>query len=399
MFMGHIVRVGADHRAIEHAIALPRSLFHEDLRLSGAVVDATFAVKRPPLLDVFRGRGIPYIVDPESLRFASPAYRDVDRLAALPYAPAAPLSLATSLEDIRSLVRGSLDVQGQAGAAAYVVPSVPLDNNGDALILNRRLGQAARDVIGIDVDRLPVIMTVAPATRVLRDPAPVARVLSDLPVDEVHVQPLRFRPTELSLASLERYLDYLLALRAVGLPVGAGRVGAFGLVLLALGIDGFDSGLTTAEAFDLSGSVRSASSRRVAKANGDATERGGRRRRFYISQLKTTVMRPVMDVIDSRALRHRFTTSLPCCAAGFGSHLEHGREHCLFARNEEASELIALAPRLRAAVLAGQLAEARDTAAVLTRAVEKTDVRAPSFEHLETWRRLLLGRAEKVRAA
>lgn len=399
MLMGHIVRVGSDHRAIEHSLALPRSLFHEDLRLSGAVVDATLAVRKPPILDLFSGRDVSFYVDPESLRFGSAAFLDVERLVALPYAPDAPLGLTTSVEALRAFVRGALELQSQAGAAAYVVPSLPLENNGDALTLNRRLAFAARDIIGVDVDRLPVIMTVAPATRVLSEVAPVARMLSDLPLDEVHVQPLRFRPTALSLGSLERYLDYVLALRSIGVPVASGRVGAFGLVLLALGVDAFDSGLTTSEAYDLNNAIRSAATRRQAKAEGDEPERGGRRRRFYISQVKTTVMRPVMDVLDSRELRHRFTTSLPCCASGFGSHLEHAREHCLFARNEETAQLLGVAPTMRATVLARQLEEARDTAAVLTKALDNAGVQSPSFTHLETWRRLLLGRERATRAA
>jgi hypothetical protein len=132
MFMGHIVRVGADHRAIEHSLALPRSLFHEDLRLAGAVVDATLAVRKPPILDLFAGRSIPFYVDPESLRFGSTAYLDVERLAGLPYAPDAPISLTTSVEALRTFVRGALELQSMAGAAAYIVPSLPLENNGDA---------------------------------------------------------------------------------------------------------------------------------------------------------------------------------------------------------------------------------------------------------------------------
>jgi hypothetical protein len=145
-------------------------------------------------------------------------------LSALPYAPEAPLDLMTASETLRTFVRGALDVQAQAGATAYIVPSLPLENNGDALTLNRRLAYAARDIIGVDVERRPVIMTIAPATRTLSEPAPVVRMLADLPLDEVHLQPLRFRPTALSLGSLERYLDYVLALKSIGVPVASGRV-------------------------------------------------------------------------------------------------------------------------------------------------------------------------------
>jgi hypothetical protein len=399
MLLGHIVRVGGDHRPVEHSLALPRSLFHEDLHLPGAIVDATFAVRKPPLLEQLQSRDVPYVVDPEALRFGSDAYEDVDRLAALPYAPAAPITSSTTDDDIHRFVIGSLTLQAQVDATAYIAPCLPLDNNGDALKLNRRLVHAARDALGVEVDRRPLIVSVAPATRVLGDPAPIAQMLADVPADGVHVQPLRFRPTELSLATLERYCDYLAALQTLGIGVMAGRVGAFGLVLLALGVDGFDSGLTTAEAFDLNSAIRSARKRRHRDADERPTEGGGRKRRFYLTQLKTTVMAPVMAVVDTPSMRYRFTSSLPCCTGGFGGYLEHAREHCLFARTEEAANLMREAPTLRTATLAAQLAEARDTATVLTRSLAARQMNAPSFEHLERWRRLLLGRAKGARAA
>jgi hypothetical protein len=293
---------------------------------------------------------VPFLVDPETLRFGSDAYRDVDRLAALAYAPRAPITSSSSDDDIHRFVTAVLILQAQVDAAAYVAPCLPLDNNGEALKLNRRLAHAARDALGVEVDRRPLIMSVAPATRVLADPVPIAQMLADLPVEQVHVQPLRFRPTELSMATLERYCDYLAALRALGIGVMAGRVGAFGLVLPAIGMDGFDSGLTTAEAFDLNSSIRSARKRR-SRHGDEGTTDGARKRRFYLTQLKTTVMAPVVGVIDTPSMRYRFTSSLPCCTAGFGSYLEHAREHCLFARTEESANLMREAPTLRSAVV------------------------------------------------
>jgi hypothetical protein len=141
----------------------------------------------------------------------------------------------------------------------------------------------------------------------MRDPLPFTRLLSDLVVDQVHVQPLRFQPTKLGVASLDRYCDYLMAIQDIGVPVMTGRVGAFGLVLLALGIEGFDSGLTTAEAFDLNSALRSARARQRHRAAGESSG-GGRQRRFYLTQLKTTVMAPVIHAIDTPELRFRFTS-------------------------------------------------------------------------------------------
>src|SRR5918994_5364034 len=70
-------------------------------------------------------------------------------------------------------------------------------------------------------------------------------------------------------------------------------------------------------------------------------------------------------------MRYRFTSSLPCCTAGSGViYLEYAREHCRFARTEESANLMSEAPSLRSAVLAAQLAEARDTAGVLIQAAQ-----------------------------
>jgi hypothetical protein len=279
-----------------------------------------------------------------------------------------------------------------------MAPALPLVDDEATLRLNRRLAAAARDALGTEVDRRPLVISVSPSARVMRDPLPFTRVLADLVVDEVHVQPLRFRPTELGVASLDRYCDFLLAIRDIGVPVMAGRVGAFGLVLMALGVEAFDSGLTTAEAFDLNSVIRSARERQRRKSDGESAG-GGRNRRFYLTQLKTTVMAPVVRAIDTPEFRFRFTSSLPCCTAGFGGYLEHAREHCLFARAEEAESLQRQPTGMRVPVLAAQLAEARDNAAVLRRGLEQQGVRAPSFDHLERWRRLLVGRAERVQAA
>lgn len=144
--------------------------------------------------------------------------------------------------------------------------------------------------------------------------------------------------------------------------------------------------------------IRSARDRQRRKAEGESAE-GGRKRRFYLTQLKTTVLAPVIHAIDTPELRLRFTSSLPCCTAGFGGYLEHAREHCLFARSEEARNLQSQPTAMSAAVLAAQLAEARDHGAVLSRGLDAQGVHAPSFDHVERWRRLLIRRSERVEAA
>jgi hypothetical protein len=54
----------------------------------------------------------------------------------------------------------------------------------------------------------------------------MVQMLADIPVEQVHVQPPRFRPTHLNHAAVERYCDYLAALRALGIGVMAGGIAA-----------------------------------------------------------------------------------------------------------------------------------------------------------------------------
>lgn len=397
---GYLVRVGRDHRAVEHALSMPPSLFHGDLDLDGAVVDATLAIQSPALLEKLRARHVEYIIDPETLRFGTPAYKDVEQLAKLVYAPEEPITSDTSADVLRQVTLGSLEVQAAAGASAYVAPHLPLTEDDGTLRLNRRLLSAAADLVGTEVERLPLIAALAPSLDAMRDSRRVKSMLSDSPVEQVHVQPTRLRATDLSVGSLERYAGFLADLQTVGIPAIAGRAGPFGLALIALGVGGFDAGLTTAEGFDLNSLISNARRRRERRESGDAGEERRTRGRFYFDQLKTTVPAEVTEAITAaQGLRHRFVSDLPCCGGGFAELLNHRREHCLFARAQETRKLSELPPSMRGPDLAGQLAAARDTAKVVTRVLSEHGIRPPKFDHLERWRLVLLENQQKTEAA
>lgn len=74
-----------------------------------------------------------------------------------------------------------------------------------------------------------------------KDARNVVRHLLDFPIDGVYWQALRLDPVRDSLEKLARFVQFAHAIRSHGLPVIVGRVGAFGLVLQALGITAFDS--------------------------------------------------------------------------------------------------------------------------------------------------------------
>src|SRR5688572_4942859 len=114
-----------DGRAIDEAIA-GQEMFGGGVRLDGAVVEATFAAMQPPLLSRLVDRGARYFIDPETLRFSTPAYEGVERLRRLPYAPDDSLvPESESAKAARAFATDVLRFQLEGGASAYVAPAVP----------------------------------------------------------------------------------------------------------------------------------------------------------------------------------------------------------------------------------------------------------------------------------
>lgn len=239
---------------------------------------------------------------------------------------------------------------------------------------------------GADLDRRPLVAQIAPGRKALADPQLVVRRLLDYPVDAVYVQPLRLDPVRDSLEKLAQYVRFLDALSAAGLRVVAGRVGAFGLLLLALGIDAFDSGLNRAEAFELAGLNRALTDRERKRKRDGKT--GAADRRIYLELLKTTLPgRHANRIIGDRNLRGRFTCTLGCCRhGGFEELPDRRRPHYLWVRHHEIEELRARpTDGMRADLVHEQLRDAREAASVVRRTLGKQTLDLPHFQHLERW--------------
>src|SRR5262249_30484691 len=144
-------------------------------------------------------------------------------------------------------------------------------------------------------------------------------------------------PIKDGVEKLVQYVDFLRSIGDAGLPVIASRVGAFGLVLNALGVPAFDSGLAQAETCNLAALNRAPSPREL---QGDRKS-GGPDRRIYLEQLKTTFSgRHGAAILDNRALRSRVACPLGCCRhRGFEGLAERSRQHYLWARSHEVDLL------------------------------------------------------------
>ena len=376
-----------DGRAIEEALAGP-SLFDRGVRLEGAVVEASYAAEEPPLLKRLREEAVPQLIDPQTLRFTGERFVSVERLAGLPYAPAGPITAQTfTTVQAEALARGVMLFQQTSSAACYLAAGLPCydDDLPTWLDHNERLRAAACKANGgSDLDRRPLIAQLAPGRKALAEPGVVSRRLLDYPIDAVYVQPLRLNPVGDSLEKLAGYVGFLLALRDEGLPVIAGRVGAFGLLLQALGISAFDSGLSRAEAFELAGLNRPLTERE----RNNPGKGGGPDRRIYFERLKTTLPgRHAARVLADRDLRSRFTCTLGCCEhGGFEELPDRRRTHYLWTRHHEIEEL-RNSPTLgmREDAVHEQLRDAREEAVVVRRTLAGQTDDLPAFDHLERW--------------
>lgn len=397
--LGYLARVTRrDGRAIEEAIAGGVTLLDRGAQLDGAVIEASYAYDEPPLLRRLASDGVPRIIDSQSLRFVGSSYLETETLRRLPYAPSSPIT-ALEFDDAAAMAftRGALVFAQARGTDLFLTPALPLYDHefGRWSGHNERILSAASALNGgRDLDRKPLIAMVAPGPKALADPARVLDRLKDYPIDGIYVQALRLNPVTDSLEKLARLVQFLAAAREAGFPVIVGRVGAFGLVLQALGVPLFDSGLGMAEAHDLAGLIRplSASEKTRRAENGG----GGPSTRVYLEPLKTTVSKRSADgLLTNDVIRNRFACRLGCCRFRSLEDLPtRARRHFLFVRRAEVDRMRALsisAMRLHEAET--QLRAARDLAAVAHRVIP--DAGLPDFGHLERWLGLL-GREQEL---
>lgn len=379
-----------DGRAIEEALAA--TLFDQGVRLRAAVVEASYAAAEPPLMKRLREDGITRLVEPQTQRFTTRRFLEVEQLASLPYAPDKPISADDFDSDAaKSMALGALRFEQDQRCEYYLSAGVPYyDRDFQKWVAHNDclLEEASSANGGPEIDRRPLIAQVFPGRAALKQPEFVVNRLLDYPIAGAYVQPLLFDPVRDSPEKLRLYVEFLLAIAAEGIPVIASRVGAFGLVLGALGINAFDSGLAQAEASNL------------AQLNRPLTERerrregkgGGADKRIYFEPLKTTMKGVHATAILERAgLRSRFVCNHSCCEyRGFEDLAARRRQHFLYARDAEVADLGGRpSGGLRLDLVRERLRDAQETGRVVRRALIDLGAAAPRFEHLDRWISLL----------
>ncbi len=167
-----------DGRAIEQALA-GHTLFQPGVELAGAVVEASFAYGDPPLLRRLADKGVPRLIDPQTLRFSTDAYLEVEAIAGLPYAPSAPFSAESLRGDAGDeLVEGVLRFEDNHGATDYLSPMVPVPDRDLERWVDAHeyvLRAAARANGARDLPRKPLIASLSPGNKAMRDPGLLIR--------------------------------------------------------------------------------------------------------------------------------------------------------------------------------------------------------------------------------
>lgn len=367
------------------------NLFDPGVVLEGAVIEASYACENTPLLRQLDLQRVPRMIDPQTVRFTGSRYLETKSLLELPYAPETPITAENFNEaQALELTRSALLFQQDASVDHFTVPALPVrDQDFQLWIRHTDALLAAATALngGKHLDRRPLIAQIAPGPMALRTPQFLVNRLIDYPIDGVYVQPLNLNPTSDSPEKLNQYVVFLRALVEAGIPVIASQVGAFGLVLQAMGISAFDSGLGMAESCNLARLTRPVTPKeRARRSDGNSA---GPKKRLYLHPLMTTLPADQAQVILSEqiGLKAKFVCTKGCCRfRGFEDLVDRGRNHYLWTRMDEVESLRAAAtPGMKVEVAHKWLQDARETSRHVRRAALAHGLSVPSFKHLDAW--------------
>ena len=218
------------------------------------------------LLKLIMESGANYMIDPATMRLAYDTFSEVKGLVALPYAPQGLNRL--ELDDLRPLqskrdyVKKVIDAQLQYDPT-YIVAPFHVSNNSNLVrikatdeenwfSLDVKLLYEAKDYLRQIDCQLPLIGGFCIKTDILTTKTEreyFLNVVSSLPCDYYWIY-VDCIDNSSNPAQLYQYANTLLALqKSTNKPVIAGRIGTFGLVLLAFGLFGFEAGSARFESF------------------------------------------------------------------------------------------------------------------------------------------------------
>lgn len=210
--------------------------------------------------------GSNFMIDPATMRLAYDTFSEVKGLVSLPYAPQGLNRL--ELDDLKSLtskqeyVKKVVDAQRQYNPT-YIVSPFHVSNNSNLVkikatddenwfSLDTKLLYETKDYLNQFDRTLPLVGGFCIKTDILTSKTEreyFLNVISSLPCDVYWIY-VDCIDNNSNPSQLYHYANALLTLqKSTNKPVIAGRIGNFGLVLLAFGLFGFESGASRFETF------------------------------------------------------------------------------------------------------------------------------------------------------
>lgn len=360
--------------------------------MGGAMVEAAYVERDPPLLSRLADLRLPWAIDSQSVRFAGPGYLQTASVANLPYAPKSPLDSSRFTPRVQDMVQGALEFQAAANPTAYLVPSLPVRRaSPGSLRAMQELHEFAADMNGRSIPYKPMLASLFVGTNVMRGRFGVADRLIDRAWAGAYVVPLQFHPRRDGLERLVAYFRFLEDAQSLGLPVTAGRAGTLGLILAAFGVSSFDCGLGEGDSFNLTGLDRLRNMDH-SKTDGEESKSGGRRRWVYIHALLSQVTdKDAMSMLAVPALRAQLTCVTGSCRfRGYLHATNQPREHSLHSRAEELQLLASRSSvESRVQLVDSWLRSAADLGRMVNRVRFEQREQPVNFGHLDIWRGVL----------
>lgn len=392
----YLIRPGQDdHREIERLLT-PGYWQKKPVELDGVVMDAMFAhrmgepLKSDPIRRAFTDRPIgiadrpiQILIDPQAYRLVD-GHRRVAAVDALPYSRAALMGDSgrgfrhedfDDSQTVSRFVKAALGFQRELAASDYIAPSFYVEKPDSPWIdVNRRvLNESIRQAGTF------VYATFCGSLTALEDSDSTAAIVDNASAVYVLVSPMDARHE--SVTKLLRFVDGLERFKAHGVQVLCGRQPAFGLILMALGIGGFDSGIARIESFNY------ASLARDLRRDTSSKVRGGRSRPVYVSKLMMSIPRPLASkLLDTPGIKSQLNCQGLCCKDNMTDALQSAREHFVWSRLDEVKQLRGIPPSAQTRHVAEKLAGAHQFAKTLQRNFpqERWD-----FDFLDNWSRVV----------
>ena len=348
-------------------------------------------------LPLLQEKNIPFLIDPATMRLAYDTYADVNGLVELPYAPQGYNKLEVndflSLSQKQKYVELVIKEQLKYDPFAIVTPfhisnnsnlvSIKNDIKENWFSLDVKLCKEAKAYLNNQDIQKPLVGGFCIKTDILtskEEQEYFLNVLTSLPCDYylIYVDCINYTSNSTQIYHYIKTL-YLLQ-KSTGKPVIAGRVGSLGLILLAFGIFGFESGAARFESF----------SEDLYK---EKTDNYNMFVMYYIPELLKNIPvkrkdpSKIYDVLENKSGKN-LKCKCPYCVGKKPDEIvvndEATKKHFLFRRSQEISELRKLPISDRLSLMLAKIESAQKYYQELRPAFKPDD-----YAFLNVWERVI----------